>query len=330
MVEFKTAKCPKCGKLAEIIFSNNPLVPGICLNCIDNDLDYNNLKQADFFCRTYNIPFDPERWIELADKVGKQVFKVYTQQFFETDRKNLYYQKVTADLWGKLDEEWQTCRTFEELLNKVKTIKDKFVARNMVKWGEGYSFEEYLKLENLLVSTLRANDITNPFQIDAIQKACLISLQLDKAIAAGDSRGIKELSSAYSSFTKTAQIDDIITSANADVIASVADLGQFIEECGGEFTFYDNVPRDIVDKTIEDLKQYTRTLVTEATGLGSVLENISTRYRQSLEQQAGDAATSQISIEELISDNASGENHEFDAELGQDTLDDIMFDEDDD
>lgn len=153
---------------------------------------------------------------------------------------------------------------------------------------------------------------------------------MDKAIAAGDSKGIKELSSAYSSFTKTAQIDDIITSANSDVIASVADLGQFIEECGGEFTFYDNVPRDIVDKTINDLKDYTRTLVTEATGLGSVLENISTRYRQSLEQQAGANATSQLSIEELISDNASGENHEFDAELGQDTLDDIMFDEDDD
>ena len=98
---------------------------------------------------------------------------------------------------------------------------------------------------------MRANDITNPFQIDAIQKACLISLQLDKAIIAGDSKAIKELSSAYSSFTKTAQIDDIITSANSDVIASVADLGQYIEQCGGEFTFYDNVSRDIVDKTID-------------------------------------------------------------------------------
>ncbi len=308
MVEFKTAKCPKCGKLAEIIFSNNPLVPGICLNCIDNELDYNNIKQADFFCRTYNIPFDPERWVELAGKVGKQVFKVYTQQFFETDRKNLYYQKVTADLWGKLDEEWQTCRTFEELLNKVKTIKNQFVARNVIKWGEGYTFEEYLKLENLLVSTLRANDIT---------------------IIAGDSKAIKELSSAYSSFTKTAQIDDIITSANSDVIASVADLGQYIEQCGGEFTFYDNVSRDIVDKTINDLKQYTKTLVTEATGLGSVLENISSRYRESLEQQASEEATSTLSIDEIISDNASGENHEFDAELGQDTLDDIVLDDDD-
>lgn len=177
---------------------------------------------------------------------------------------------------------------------------------------------------------MRANDITNPFQIDAIQKACLISLQLDKAIVEGDSKAIKELSSAYSSFTKTAQIDDIITTANNDVIASVADLGQFIEQCGGEFTFYDNVERDIVDKTIDDMKQYIRTLVTEATGLGSTLENISTRYKQSLEQQATDGATSSVSIEDLISDNASGANHELDTELGQDTLEDVVFDDDDD
>lgn len=179
-----------------------------------------------------------------------------------------------------------------------------------------------------MVSTLRANDITNPFQIDSIQKACLISLQLDRAIAEGDSKGIKELSNAYSTFTKTAQIDDIITNANNDVIASVADLGQFIEECGGQFTFYDNVPRDIVDKTIDDLKQYTRTLVTEATGLGSVLENISTRYRESLEKQASEEATSTLSIEEIISDNASGANSELDAELGQDTLEDMDMDDD--
>lgn len=177
---------------------------------------------------------------------------------------------------------------------------------------------------------MRANDITNPFQIDAIQKACLISLQLDKAIVEGDSKAIKELSSAYSSFTKTAQIDDIITTANNDVIASVADLGQFIEQCGGEFTFYDNVDRDIVDKTIDDIKQYLRTLVTEATGLGSTLEHISTQYKQSLEQQATEGATSSISLEDLISDNASGANHELDTELGQDTLEDVVFDDDDD
>lgn len=179
------------------------------------------------------------------------------------------------------------------------------------------------------MSTLRANDITNPFQIDAIQKACLISLQLDNAIMAGDSKQIKDLSAAYSSFTKTAQIDDIITAANNDVIASVSDLGKYIEECGGEFKFYDGVNRDIVDKTIDDMKQYVRTLVSESTGLGSMLENISSRYRDSLEQQATEEATSTLSLKDIISDASSAANSELDDELSRDTLDDIDWDEDD-
>lgn len=60
-MSFQTAKCPKCGKIAEIIFSNNPISPGICEKCLNESLDPSNLRQADFFCRTYNIPFEPDR-----------------------------------------------------------------------------------------------------------------------------------------------------------------------------------------------------------------------------------------------------------------------------
>lgn len=329
MIEFKTGKCPKCNKLGEIILSNNPLSPGICINCLNTEIDYNNIKQADFFCRTYNIPFDPNKWIELAQRVGPQVFKIYTQQFFESDKQNLYHQRVTADLWGKLDEEWQQCRTLEQILAKVEPVKQKFMERNRVKWGANYNFEDYIKLENLLVSTLRANDITNPLQIDAIKKACLISLQLDKAIEAGDSKGIKELSSAYSAFTKTAQLDNVIAAANEDVITTVADLGEFIEQCGGEFKFYDKVERDIVDKTINDIKQYLRTLVSESTGLGPMLEHITETYKTSVEKQATDKATSSVTLEDIISDISSAQNNDFDKELENDTLDDVFIDGDD-
>ena len=29
-IKFSVGKCPKCGKLGEIIISNNPIVPGVC------------------------------------------------------------------------------------------------------------------------------------------------------------------------------------------------------------------------------------------------------------------------------------------------------------
>ncbi len=330
MIEFKTAKCPKCGKIAEIIFSNNPLVPGICNRCICNELDGGNLEQADFFCRTYNLPFRPERWIELQERCGEGVFKQYTKEFFETDSNNLYRQDVTPDWWKRINEEWANCRTYEEVLAKIEPIKQSFIARSQIKWGPNYTFEEYVQLDSLLISTLRAGDISNPLRIDAIKKACKISVELDKAIYAGDSKGIKELSSSYSSFTKSAQLDEIIASDNNDVISTVAELADYIEKCGGQYTYYDGVQRDIVDKTIADIKEYIRVLVQDATGLSATLENIAENYKRSVATAADEESFAAVSLEELMKQN-EGDNEVLDAELAAESLDeDFMGAEDGD
>jgi hypothetical protein len=60
-MEFEKGKCPICGNYGDLIFSNNPLVPSICLDCVKKEVDVNNLEHADFFCRTYNLPFDPNK-----------------------------------------------------------------------------------------------------------------------------------------------------------------------------------------------------------------------------------------------------------------------------
>ena len=49
--------CPHCGRMAELVISNNPLTGvSICYDCINKQLDYQNLEHAEFFCRTYNLP----------------------------------------------------------------------------------------------------------------------------------------------------------------------------------------------------------------------------------------------------------------------------------
>ena len=233
----------------------------------------------------------------------------------------LAWQPATPDKWEALDEEWRRYETYEALLAKVEKVKEAFLARATAKWGEGYSFPQLLQLENLLVSTLRAHDITNPLQIDAIKKACRISVELDKAIAAGDGKSIKELAAAYSSFTKTAQIDDIIAESNGDAITTVADLADYIEKCGGQFHFYDNVERDVVDRTINDMKDYIRTLVTESTGLTTTLERIAETYQKEQESAATEEAKREVSIEELLADTSDAANAKLDSELAAEEVD---------
>ena len=331
MINFKVSKCPRCDKIGKLIFSNNPIAPGICTKCLQREIDPTNLEQVDFFCRTYNLPFDPKQWVELYNRCGAQVFEQYVSMFVETTNPdNLYYSPVTKDVWKRLNEEWQQCRTYEEILARIEPIKDAFMRRCELKWGPNYTFEEYVQLENLLVSTMQAGDVSNPLRIDAIKKACKLSVELDKAIRDGDAKGIKDLSSSYTSFTKAAQLEDVIATDTKDVITTVAELGDYIEKCRGQFKYYDGVTRDIVDKTINDLKEYTRVLVTDATGLGTTLENIAQQYKRKVEEQATADATSEVSIQDLIENNGEGENHQLDAELGAETLDGIVIDEGDD
>ena len=330
MIQFKVERCPKCGRIGEIIFSNNPIVPGICAKCINAEFDPGKLTQADFFCRTYNIPFDPNKWIELYERHGDNTFKIYVSLFFETDKENLYHQGCTADLWGKLDEEWAQCKTYEAILARIEPIKNAFIARSRIKWGPNYTFEQLVQLENLLSSTMKAGDVSNPLRIDAIKKACKISIELDAAIEAGDAKGIKELSSSYTSFTKAAQLEEVIESDTKDVISTVAELADFIEKCGGRYTYYDGVSRDIVDKTIADLKEYLRNLVLDSTGLATMLETIAQQYRNNIEQNTADQAIASVSLDDLIADTAMAANHALDAELAQETLEDIAIEEDED
>ena len=101
MINYKIGKCPKCGRIRQLMFSNNPLSgETICFGCIAENLDYKNIEHADFFCRTYNMPFDPELWIELSDQYKDAVFQEYTNVMLENKeyQPNLYYASSTADV----------------------------------------------------------------------------------------------------------------------------------------------------------------------------------------------------------------------------------------
>ena len=90
------------------MFSNNPLdvandgtpLNTICFDCIKENLNYNNLEHADFFCRTYNLSFNPDLWIQTSEEFGPDVFKEYAALILsqEENQPNLVYSSSTKDL----------------------------------------------------------------------------------------------------------------------------------------------------------------------------------------------------------------------------------------
>jgi len=177
---------------------------------------------------------------------------------------------------------------------------------------------------------LEANNVSNPMQVDAIKKACKLSVSLDRAIINGVAKEINDFSKAYQNFIKTAKIDDLITASSQDVISNIAEFVQFIEESGFKFNYYDDVSRDIVDKSLKDQQQFIRRLVMDSTGLSDVFETINTSLKTKNAIDKDASSYEAVPLEELYSEAIDKHNKEFDEELESDELNEDVFIEDDD
>lgn len=326
-MEMKIGRCPLCGQNHGLLPSNNPLVPSICLNCVSKQVDATNLVEVDNFCRTFNVPLEPELWMKIQKEFKQGTFKEYLSFFYNEEEAQ--YKSTTSEMWKNMDEEWKLVRTHEELVARIKPIREGFMLRNQIKWGQNYTFEELIALEDLFTSTLRANDVSNPMQKDAIKKACKMSVALDRAIVSSDSKEINELSKAYQNFVKTAKIDDLITASSQDVISNVAQLVQFIEDQGYQFKFYDDVDRDIVDKSLKDMQMFIQRLVLDATGLESVFETINSALKKEDAIKKDAESYEKTSLEDLYQTGLDERNREFDEELEREAQLGIIEEEDD-
>lgn len=313
--------CPSCGS-DDVIKSNNPLVPPICYECAEDKIDSHNLEHADFFCRTYNYPFNPDKWIKAIKTNPDNVIKTYVEKYAEK-QDDPKYTTSTRDIWKMANKEWEKTITHSDLIENLEAVKEDFMKKGKIKWGTEYTFEELMQLENLFSTTVASFDVNNPMQIDSIKKACKLSIMVDKAVASSDIKSIRELSDSYNKFIKTAKIDEMIESSQGDVIRTVADLVEFLEKEGFKFDYYDNVDRDIVDKTIRDIKEHLKTLVLESTGLEQTLQTIKDAYKTEKHDEANDKATKELPLEELTKIAKDYQNDEIDQELQEEDIGDI-------
>lgn len=317
MINFKIDRCLECGEKRELMLSNNPLSTStLCFSCIKQKLNYQNINQAEFFCRTYNLPWNPDLWIKLSKECGDEVWKQYTSLQLEQkdNQPNLSYTSSTKDLWLRTNKEWEKCRSFAQILEKITPLRESYLDRGHLKWGEQYTFEELIQLESIYSRTLRANNITNPLQKEAVKTLCKIHIEMNEAIRAKDAKAMKDYSASYSTFAKEANLEGMINDTKTEDITTVAELYDYMEKSGFKFKFYDGYDRDEVDRTIKDIQATNRRLILESTGLQPLLEEMANQKKQSQEQQNYQEVTQEEgkTLQELMDFKA--EDSEIDTE----------------
>lgn len=160
------------------------------------------------------------------------------------------------------------------------TKEDKAYLR--VKWGSAYSPEEWIQLEQLYEDMVASYDIQGAGHFDTLKLICKTSLKANQLIDMGDVEGYRKMSAVYDQLMKSGNFQAAQNKAtNGEYIDSLSELVLLCEKQGFIPRYHPDGPQDKIDRVLEDLQHYTRTLVTEETNLGALIEsNISQVARQ--------------------------------------------------
>ena len=195
------------------------------------------------------------------------------------------------------------------------TEEDRLYLR--LKWGKTYKPEEWVQLEKLYNEMMESYDIQSAGHIDTLKLVCKTSLKANQLIDIGDIEGFQKMSKVYDSLMKSGKFTAQQNKAEkGEYVDSISELVALCEKDGFIPRYHIDEPKDKVDRVLQDLQSYTRSLVMEEMNLGNLIEN----------------AVKQIEIDKIkeAENEAEAANDEelLEAELFSDEAESVLQDED--
>lgn len=158
-------------------------------------------------------------------------------------------------------------------LSTQLTLEDKqYLA---MKWGRTYKVSEWIELEKKYTEMMDSFDIQDADSKNSLIFICKTYLKMNQAIDCGDVEGYQKLSRVYDALRKSAKFTAAQNKEEKhDFVDSIGQLVAYCQKQGGKIPRYEiKAPKDIVDKVIQDMKDYTKTLIYEDTALARQIQD---------------------------------------------------------
>lgn len=226
---------------------------------------------------------------------------------------------------------WNNDEVEDDPLVASLTEDDKLML--LMKWGKTYKPSEWIQLEKLYNDMTESYDIQTAGHFDTLKLVCKTSLKANQLLDLGDVDGAQKMIKMYDALMKSGKFTAAQNKAeNGDYIDSVSELVSLCEKDGFIPRYYTDGPQDKVDRTIQDLQGYTRSLIMEEQNLGEMIEAAVRQIQQTKENEAildAEAAGDDEAFENQLFDEQQGflNDEEF-AELRQQVDDEVQDDED--
>ena len=144
----------------------------------------------------------------------------------------------------------------------------------LLKWGKAYKPEEWIKLEQLYQEMEESYEIQGAGHEDTLKLVCKTSIKANQLLDIGDVDGAQKMLKMYDGLMKSGKFTAAQNKAETgEYLDSIAELVTMCEKEGFIPRYYVDGPKDRVDETLLDLKNYTHSLVVEEMNLGNLIEN---------------------------------------------------------
>ena len=227
---------------------------------------------------------------EIAEVIEKATFKIPDGELVEPPHPEPQ-QPFQVENYFQPEE--------EEIDDLDLTDDDKIYLR--LKWGRAYKPEEWVRLEQLYNEMMESYDIQSAGHIDTLKLLCKTSLKANQLIDIGDVEGFQKMSKVYDQLMKSGKFTAAQNKAEqGEFVDSISELVTLCEKEGFIPRYYTDGPMDRVDETLEDMKHYTHSLVTEEMNLGNLIENaVKQMAREEAKPSEEDADDEEITLESL-------------------------------
>lgn len=214
----------------------------------------------------------------------------------------------------------------EDYFDQINGVEDKTITESLtdedrlylrMKWGKAYKPEEWVQLEKLYNEMCESYDIQSAGHIDTLKMICKTSLKSNQLLDMGDVDGAQKMLKMYDMLMKSGKFTAAQNKAEkGEYVDSVSELVAMCEKEGFIPRFYIDSPNDKVDRCLQDMQKYTRTLVMEEMNLGNLIENAVKQIQADKEKEA------------LRDADAAGDDDAFETELFDEESNAFLNDED--
>lgn len=317
-MEYTTKCCGICSKPkllqefvpagANTIFQKDTLST-VCYDCVCEMIEFNDLDAVNKLCQFLDIPFLANDWLSLYKSTDNK--RKILEDYIKIVR-NSEYSNAT---WKEYTLLWDKARETDAVLSKLPTLSADLFIYLRKKWGsyDDFGVEDYLKMESYEKNTLNYYNFRDEARRDMIRKLALVSVLIDKKLAAGDTREVSTLISSYQSLMKESGIQNAVQN-DTETIESLSELIAFLEEHGWLMDYKVTETRDVVDATIRNFQQYVAGLVS---GSG---EEITQMYNAKLMEEQAGTTVNEEDIESMFEAQEAEDEQFADESLNEEEL----------